>query len=79
MAVNRSATPADSGSESVMDALIELEATPGIAMSFGAIRQFVVDSRWAIGSDVAMPAGGSLPDSADNHLRAGQGAPTVAR
>jgi hypothetical protein len=26
-----------------------------------------------------MPAGGSLPDSADNHLRAGQGAPTVAR
>jgi hypothetical protein len=79
MPVNRSATPADSGSESVMDVLIELEATPGIAMSFGEIHQFVVDSRWSIGSDVAMPACGSLPDSADNHLRAGQGAPTVAR
>ena len=79
MPINRSATPADSGSESVMDVLIELEATPGIAMSVGAIRQFVVDSRWPIGSDVAMPACGSLPDSADNHLRACQGVPTVAR
>jgi hypothetical protein len=62
-----------------MDVLIELEATPRIAMSFGAIQQFVVDSRWAICSDVAMPACGLLPDSADNHLRACQGAPTVAR
>jgi hypothetical protein len=79
MPTNRSATPADSGSESVMDVLIELEATPRIAMSFGAIQQFVVDSRWAICSDVAMPACGLLPDSADNHLRACQGAPTVAR